>query len=123
MTETVINLSTLPPSTNNLFPGSKRRYPSKEYTTWRTQAGWELLQQHPKAVKGRVALLFQFEEPTTKHRKDVTNLIKAPEDLLVAHGIIEADDQRFVRRVTEEWCSDVKGVRITITGLVPVINP
>lgn len=118
MNPTVITLSVLPPSVNNLFPGNgKRRFMSNEYKSWKTAAGWELLSQRPLPVMGKVELLFQFAEPKTNHRRDVSNLCKATEDLLVSHGVIEGDDQRFVRRVIAEWSEDLPGVIITITPL------
>jgi len=116
MTETVITLS-MPPSTNNLFlngrGGAAGRPRSPEYRAWAKEAGWALASQRPRAVPGRVVLLIEIEEPKTKHRQDCTNRIKAVEDLLVDHGVIEGDDQRFVRAVTVRW-ADVAGVRVTV---------
>ena len=116
MTEIVINLL-MPPSTNNLFlnahGGAARRPRSPEYRAWAEAAGWSLASQRPRQVPGRVSLLIEVEEPKTKRRQDCTNRIKAVEDLLVEHGVIEGDDQRFVREVTVRW-ADVTGVRISI---------
>ena len=124
MNPTVIVLSVLPPSVNNLFPGNnnKRRYPSAEYVSWRTRAGWELVSQKPRPVVGPVELYFQFGK-TDGRRSDVSNLVKAPEDLLVTHGIIDGDDQRFVRRVIAEWSEDLSGVIITITPFQKAVAP
>ena len=44
-------------------------------------------------------------------------LIKAPEDLLVKHGLIEADDGSVVRSVSAKWNHEVEGVRVTIEPL------
>jgi crossover junction endodeoxyribonuclease RusA len=102
------------PSTNNLFCGNgRRRYRSKEYTAWIKEAGWRLSDQRPPQVAGRVSITIEVQEPKTKIRQDCTNRIKAVEDLLVAHSIIEGDDQRFVRNVTVRW-APVEGVRVTI---------
>lgn len=106
----------MPPSTNSLFPGQRRRYRSAEYEAWITEAGWELKRQRPPKAAGRVSLLIEVAEPKTKRAQDVTNRIKAVEDLLVSHGVIQGDDQRYVRRVTAEW-ADIEGVRVTITPL------
>jgi hypothetical protein len=62
-------------------------------------------------------LLIEVEEPKTAVATDVTNRIKAGEDLLVRHGIIQGDDQRYVRSVTAEWSRHIKGIRITVTPL------
>jgi len=44
----------------------------------------------------------------------VGNLEKAATDLLVEHGIIEADDNSVVREIRLKW-SDIEGMRVTIT--------
>jgi Holliday junction resolvase RusA-like endonuclease len=105
-----------PPSTNNLFVnGSKGRFPSQKYADWIQEAGWELARQRPSKVAGQVVLFFYFQDNRKPRRpRDVTNLIKAPEDLLVKHGIIEADDNSIVRGVEAYWDDTVTGVRIVI---------
>lgn len=104
-----------PPSTNNMFiNGSKGRFRSQKYADWIAEAGWELARQRPLKVAGPVILRFEFQEGQDKRKRDVTNLIKAPEDLLVKHGIIEADDGSVVRRVEASWSNAVSGVRVTI---------
>jgi Holliday junction resolvase RusA-like endonuclease len=111
---TVVQLP-FPPSTNNMFVnGVRGRYPSQKYVEWTIEAGWELQRQRPSKVAGMVNLKFEFQEGRDKRKRDVTNLIKAPEDLLVKHGIIEADDGSIVRRVEASWTTEVEGVRITI---------
>ncbi len=110
----VLNLP-FPPSTNNLFVnGLRGRFPSQKYADWITEAGWELTRQRPAKVAGQVNLIFEFQEGRDKRKRDVTNLIKAPEDLLVKHGVIEADDGSIVRKVEASWNAEVEGVRITI---------
>ena len=112
---TVIITLPMPPSTNNMFLNSSRgRFRSQKYDTWIQEAGWELTRQRPLKVAGPVALTFEFQDGRDKRKRDVTNLIKAPEDLLVSHGIIEADDQYIVREVRACWSSKVDGVHITI---------
>ena len=106
----------MPPSGNGLFPGRSRRYRSPEYKAWADEAGWELARQRPVSVTGRVSLLIEVAEPKTKRATDVTNRIKAVEDLLVSHGVIQGDDQRYVRRVTAEW-ADIDAIRITVEAV------
>lgn len=113
---TVITLP-MPPSTNGLFLNARQgRLRTPEYRAWATLAGWELKLQRAAPVRGKVSLLIEVEEPKTKARQDCSNRIKGIEDLLVTHGIIEGDDQRFVRSVTVCW-ADVVGVRVTINPL------
>lgn len=109
---TVIDLPT-PPSTNHLYcnvPG-RGRVPSKEYLAWRTEAGWMLKAQRPKPVHGAVELSFAFRE---NNRRDLSNHLKAAEDLLVEHKLIDGDRCKTVRKITLEW-ADVEGVKVTIT--------
>lgn len=111
---TVINLP-FPPSVNNLFVNGKSgRFRSQRYDSWVMEAGNEILRQRPAKVAGPVVLTFEFSDGHDKRRRDISNLIKAPEDLLVSHRIIEADDQFTVRKISASWSPDVEGVRITI---------
>lgn len=104
-----------PPSTNNLFINGKHgRFRSQRYDTWIQCAGTEILRQRPTKFTGAVSLVFEFQEGHDKRKRDITNLLKAPEDLLVKHGIIEADDGSIVRSVSASWKSDVVGMRVTI---------
>jgi len=43
--------------------------------------------------------------------------LKAPEDLLVKFGVIEADDNTIVQAISAGWSASVKGVQITITPM------
>lgn len=115
---TVIELP-FPPSVNNLFINGKHgRFRSQRYDSWIMEAGNEILRQRPSKVAGPVALRFEFQEGRDKRKRDVTNLIKAPEDLLVKHQIIEADDGSIVREVNACWSAEVVGVRVTIRPMI-----
>lgn len=104
-----------PPSTNNLFVNGKRgRFRSAKYESWICEAGNEILRQRPSKHVGPVNLIFEFQDGYDARKRDISNLIKAPEDLLVSHRIIEADDQFTVRKVTALWALGVEGVRVTI---------
>ena len=110
----VINLP-FPVSTNNMFVnGSRGRFRSQKYDSWIQEAGTEIMRQRPPRTIGPVNLIFEFQDGRDNRKRDVTNLIKAPEDLLVKHGIISADDGSIVRRVTAAWSVEVEGVKITI---------
>jgi Holliday junction resolvase RusA-like endonuclease len=102
----------MPPSVNHLYPSGKngRRFPSKEYKSWRTEAGYSLLAQRPEKVKGDVVLTMLFG-PRIRNA-DVTNRIKAVEDLLVEMRVIE--DDRFVVRCDVAWADNVKGCAVVV---------
>lgn len=111
---TVITLP-FPPSVNNLFVNGKNgRFRSQKYDSWIQEAGTEIMRQRPPKVAGPVSLAFEFQEGHDKRKRDISNLVKAPEDLLVKHGIIEADDQFTVRKITMQWSPGVVGTRVTI---------
>jgi Holliday junction resolvase RusA-like endonuclease len=61
-------------------------------------------------------LTFDFQSNRDKRKRDITNLLKAPEDLLVNFGVIEADDNTIVKEIRARWNKDVVGVRVTITS-------
>ena len=103
----------MPPSVNNLYPTGKngRRFPSKEYKSWRTEAGYSLLAQRPEKFKGDVCLFLRFG-PRIKNA-DVTNRIKAVEDLLVELRVIE--DDRFVVDCQARWADGVNGCEVEVS--------
>ena len=114
-TELVLHLP-MPPTTNNLFAtdrASGKRFRTVEYKAWAHEAGYVLNRQRPPLMAGRVSLLLEVENPKTAHRQDVANREKAVVALLVSHGVIQGDDQRFVREITLRW-ADVAGVRVTV---------
>lgn len=115
---TIMIVLPFPPSTNNLFINTSRgRIRSSKYDQWATEAGWELLRQRPAKAIGPVSLIFEFQAGKDKRKRDITNLLKAPEDLLVKHGVIEADDNTVVQSISANWNAEVTGVRITIEPL------
>lgn len=104
-----------PVSTNHLFSNGKAgRFKSPRYEKWLQEAGYELMVQRPARTKGPVILSCLVQDNRDGRKRDITNLIKAPEDLLVKHGIIEADDHTIVREVSLKWSKDVQGIQITI---------
>ena len=80
------------PSTNNLFANGKHgRFITDHYKAWRTEAGVMLnLARVEPFGRMRVELEILIPEKT---RGDISNRVKATEDLLVAHKIIEDDVQ------------------------------
>ena len=107
-----------PPSTNGLFVnGQKGRFRSQKYDSWIMEAGTEINRQRPPKALGPVSLTFEYQEPKTKIKWDISNRLKSVEDLLVKHGVIEADDYTIVTKITAFINREVEGVRITIEPL------
>lgn len=116
MSMTVSLTLPMPPSVNGLWANGKtRRYRTQNYEDWINEAGWKLKEQRPAKLKGQVTLSYIFAEPKGKRKMDLGNREKAMTDLLVTHGIIEADDHTIVRRINLAW-GRVEGVCITITN-------
>lgn len=86
-----------PPSSNNLFPGKVRRFPSKAYKEWKAEA-------RPLVPAGRVdgpyALRLCIDRPDRRGR-DLANLEKAISDLIVDCGLVL--DDRFLDRLEMWW--------------------
>ncbi|WAJ27565.1 RusA family crossover junction endodeoxyribonuclease [Antarcticirhabdus aurantiaca] len=100
-----------PPSGHTLFKRQGGKSMSATYRAWRDEAGWLLKQQRPGSIIGRVDLVVELVAPDSRAR-DADNYNKAPIDLLVAHGVIEADDRRIVREITTRWIDGVAGTCI-----------
>jgi Holliday junction resolvase RusA-like endonuclease len=104
-----------PVSTNHLFSnGRSGRFKSERYEAWLQEARYALMVQRPARTKGPVKMEYVVQDGKDRKRRDLSNMLKAPEDLLVKHGIIEADDHTIVREVSLKWSKDVQGIQITI---------
>lgn len=89
----------VPPSTNNLYantPHGRRKTP--EYRRWLTASGWELAAQRVRILTGEHFAL-HIRVPVNR-RRDISNCIKAMEDLIVEQRIIP--DDRWVDKITIE---------------------
>lgn len=102
----------LPPSVNALFANvqGRGRIKTDRYKTWLNAAGWDVLQQRQQPIKGDVTLEILAGRPD-RRRRDVSNLIKAAEDLLVRHGLIEDDSK--VMSLSIAW-APIEGCRVTV---------
>jgi Holliday junction resolvase RusA-like endonuclease len=110
-----INLP-FPVSVNAMFAdGKTRRHKSQKYCDWLLEAGYQLNRQKPQPIKGQVILSYVLGEIFDGRRRDVGNYEKGVTDLLVKHGVIEADDHRIVREIKLRWSREVTGVEITIS--------
>lgn len=106
-----------PVSTHRAFRKFRGAHLSEAYRKWRDEAGWQLLSQRPQKIKGPVSLLIELVAPD-KRARDTDNFIKGPVDLLVTHGVIEADDKRIVRSLAVRWVEHGDPCRITVTSEV-----
>jgi crossover junction endodeoxyribonuclease RusA len=91
-----------PPTVNTLFANAKHggRFKTEDYKKWQKAAGEQILAQGRKRVRGPVSLSIYVVKPDGR-RRDVSNLIKAVEDILVEMQIIE--DDCLVQRIAIEW--------------------
>ncbi len=101
-----------PPSTNNLYfnAAGRGRVRTKKYEVWCITAKLAIYEQRPDPVAGKVALSIRLSKPD-KRRRDLSNHIKAIEDLLVDMRLI--DDDRNVERIDIAWGDE------TIIEVVP----
>ena len=103
------NLSTLPPSTNNLYTNtSRRRVKSRKYREWRAAALWELqVQGLPKnTITGAWAIEIDV---VCNRRRDIDNMVKPLLDTLSRYGLTPDDrycDAIRVRRVGRDEFGD-----------------
>lgn len=105
-----------PPSLHILFKRHNGSHMSEKYRAWRDEAGWLLKSQKPTPIAGEVSVCIRLVNPN-RIRRDASNHIKAVEDLLVAHGIIEADDDRTVRSITAMWVSEGEPCVVTVEAV------
>lgn len=90
---------TLPPSTNNLYvntPQGRRKSPG--YRSWLIAAGWQLRVQRAQPVVGKTFAL-SIRAPLDR-RRDLSNIIKATEDLLVELQLLP--DDRWIDSLSVE---------------------
>lgn len=104
----------VPPSTNNLFATvGRKRIKSQRYRDWLADAGFYLMQQ--TFEKGTIIGAYTMDiRVPMKVRADVTNLLKAPEDLLVSIGVLP-DDKHCFRASIER--ADIEDCEITVRGI------
>lgn len=90
-----------PPSVNGLFfNASKGRVKTDAYRAWRKAGGEAITVQGRKHVHGAVSLSVALVRPD-KRRRDLSNTLKAIEDLLVEMQVIE--DDSLVARLSVQW--------------------
>ena len=106
-----------PPSTNSIWRAYRgRNISSKAYRQWQVEAGAELIAQRPDKHEGPVHVTMTFGLPD-KRRRDIDNLAKPVNDLLVTHQVIQRDDAAFLKKLTLQIGEGFKGVRVQVEGI------
>lgn len=86
----------LPPSVNSLYGGGsgQKRFPSKKYKAWLLSCPklQELNIDEPITVE----YIFTFPD---KRARDLSNMVKAPEDFLVNSKVIKDDNYNIVTKI------------------------
>ena len=108
----------IPPSLNSMFATdwkTKRRFKSKEYAAWQRKAGDALGAQYARygspSVHGPVSLTIRVN---ISHAGDISNRIKAVEDLLVAN--LDMPDDRYIDDIRVIRDRTIEGAVVTIGG-------
>jgi Holliday junction resolvase RusA-like endonuclease len=94
----------MPPSTNNLFVNVQGvgRVKGKKYTAWISAAKQWLTTQKRPAEPITYRINMDISVPRVKRgRADISNRIKAVEDICVTSRILK--DDSLVERITAEW--------------------
>jgi len=93
-----------------------KRPKTKRYLEWITEAGWQLKIQRVLPTRGPVKLTYELYNGAKGASSlwDYANREKATTDLLVEHGIIEADHRLIVKELTIKGTDDPIGIRVTI---------
>jgi Holliday junction resolvase RusA-like endonuclease len=108
-----------PPSSNHLYPTNRatgRRYRSREYELWLTNAAAFLWTTKITPIKGPVWITITVEDTG---KVDLGNCEKSVTDFCVHHKLIEDDKRSIVRKITLQW-GDVSGCLVEI-GPMPAI--
>lgn len=107
-----------PPSVNNLYINAgHKRARSPAYRKWQEEAGWYLKAARPHKFTEPVSVTLDLCPPDNR-RTDADNRNKAVLDLLVTHGVIPADDSRYVKSVTARFVENaVHSCVVTISQI------
>lgn len=102
-----------PPTANNLWLNvGKRRVRTPTYDAWIAES--KLCCIGAKKVRGPYILTILATRPD-RRRRDLSNLIKALEDLLVKAGIVEDDSLCESLRISWSGSEPVKGGAVMVT--------
>lgn len=106
----------MPPSVNNMYATfNGRRIPSREFKAWKVSAAAALARQYAAygapSVHRPVALTIRLG---LNYRGDISNRIKAVEDLLTDN--IDMPNDRYIERVLVERDQSIEGAVVTVEG-------
>lgn len=104
----------LPPSVNALYRNVARkgRVKTGVYKAWQTRARIALNAQKPPKLQPPYSVLIACD---IDHRSDISNRIKAVEDLLVDYGCIS--DDRWIEKVSAARVAMLEAeCRVTVAG-------
>lgn len=115
LTECIGILLPFPPSVNSLYrnvPG-RGRVKTDKYKDWLIKAGLIVSSQLKTndRIEGPYGLRMRAYRPD-KRRRDLSNLLKATEDLLVALGVVE--DDSLCQSIEAEWAREqsAEGIKV-----------
>ena len=105
----------LAPSVNRLWRiAGKRMIKSAEYKAWLDEAGWMVKQQTRQTIDGEYAIHIKAQRQNK--RRDLDNILKATNDLLVSMKIVEDDSQCVA--LAAEWAK--QSTAPMIVTLIPM---
>ena len=121
--KSVIRLAHIPPSTNSLYANvaGRGRVKSQRYRTWLQAVGWDMNRYHNHKWTEPVYITIAIGK--LRGNADVSNRVKAVEDLLVTYGVIPGDSIKWVRGVNVYLSQEpFDGVEIAITPACPAMS-
>lgn len=95
------------------------RATTSRYEKWQKQALQMIQDQRPQRMLGQVSVYVRLVAPD-KRERDAGNCDKSLMDILVKAGIIAADSNRCLRRITYEWQDFGPPCTILIQAIEPV---
>lgn len=106
----------MPPSVNNMYATfNGRRIPSREFKAWKADAAEKLGSQYARmgspSVHRPVALTIRLG---LNYRGDISNRVKAVEDLLV--DTLDMPNDRYIDRLLVERDQSIEGAVVTVEG-------
>lgn len=95
--------------------------PTARYKSYGKEAGWMILTQRPKKLKGPVTVQIFVVAPDNRTR-DGDNLLKCLFDTLKTNGIIEDDNRKIVRKHSLEWVEDGPPCVVIVKPYAPALQ-
>lgn len=103
-----------PPSVNSAYKMSRgKRCKSDKVKNWEARAREALNRQNILPVTERCFIIYHLYHPDNRAR-DAANYEKYTTDFLVANGVLQGDERRYIKGVMSCW-KDQEGDGIDIT--------